>query len=326
MDVPAIKNMVARILGITEKRPFPKFEKSRSRFARRAVTEQRDNHNRKKIIFLTDVFSHYIEPELEQAAFEILARCGYDIHVLPVIGAGASFLSKGFVDQARHHAENVLKALHRIDPANEFPIVGIEPPEVYCLKHDYVDLLPDREAEINRRLDNIWLMDEFLLRSEEYKVPRVVTLAEASKDKGNLPERKIKFHPHCHQRAEGFSVDGMPTGTNATLELLRLCGFEVELMDTGCCGMAGTFGYEEEHYDVSMKVAELKLFPQLRNLENVSYATNNGISEIKNQKSLIVSSGAACRMQIEQGTGLKAIHPLQLIAQVLIEVPNYDKK
>jgi Fe-S oxidoreductase len=125
---------------------------------------------------------------------------------------------------------------------------------------------------------------------------------------------KIRFHPHCHQRAEGLSLDGLPIGTSATLELLRSLGYEVELMDTGCCGMAGTFGYEAEHYDLSMKVGELKLFPQLRSISNVA------------DRSVIVSSGAACRMQIEQGTGVKAMHPLTLIADSLKESQSHGKE
>ena len=76
--------------------------------------------------------------------------------------------------------------------------------------------------------------------------------------------RKIKFQPHCHQRAEGLADDGLPSGTNATVELLRVCGYDVEVLDTGCCGMAGTFGYEAEHYELSQQVGELKLFPKIK--------------------------------------------------------------
>ena len=129
-------------------------------------------------------------------------------------------------------------------------------------------------------------------------------------------ERKILFHPHCHQRAEGPCDDGLPGGTNATLELLRACGYDVELMDTGCCGMAGTFGYEAEHYDVSMKVGDLKLFPLLSRL-----ATGEQIS-----KTIVASSGAACRMQIGQGTDTEAIHPIVLIANQLRKVENHGQR
>jgi Fe-S oxidoreductase len=189
----------------------------------------------------------------------------------------------------------------------------MEPPEAYCFKHDYVDLLPQREDEIHQRVDHVWLLDEFLLRSEEFNLLRVVTMAGAS-DFVNGSSKKVRFHPHCHQRAEGLSVDGLPTGTNATLELLRSCGYDVELMDTGCCGMAGTFGYEVEHYDVSMKVGELKLFPQLKE------------KALAGSTEQIISSGAACRMQIRQGTGINAVHPIILIAKLLNQDSSHAKK
>jgi Fe-S oxidoreductase len=124
----------------------------------------------------------------------------------------------------------------------------------------------------------------------------------------------VNFHPHCHQRAQGLAPDGLPNGTNATIELLRSCGYEVELMDTGCCGMAGTFGYEAEHYELSMKVGELKVFPQIREM---------GIRE---KELKLVSSGAACRMQIRQGTGVEAMHPIVLVANQLQEWKSHGER
>ena len=117
---------------------------------------------------------------------------------------------------------------------------------------------------------------------------------------------KIKFQPHCHQRTEGLAADGLPSGTNATVEVLRMCGYDVEVLDTGCCGMAGTFGYEAEHYDLSMKVGELKVFPIIRGLG------------IENRESIVAGSGAACRMQIHQGTGVETVHPIVLVRDRVI--------
>lgn len=327
MEVPAMRRLVARVLGITDRRPFPKFSEKRAR-----LTAARTQPGRETLIFLADAFSRYIEPDMEQAAFNILSHCGYDVHVLPVIGAGASFLSKGFVDEARRHAAKVLDALEKFDPAREATIVGIEPPEIYCLKHDYVDLLPEREFEINQRAAKTWYLDEHLLRSVRFNSLRVGILARLEKS-NSLYRQQIRFHPHCHQRAEAPSADGLPTGTSATAALLHACGYDVELMDTGCCGMAGTFGYEAEHYDISMKVGELKLFPQLRALHDYNAPTEihtppspNLQSPIENQKSIVVSSGAACRMQIEQGIGLHAVHPFTLVADFLKEGSMHDKE
>jgi Fe-S oxidoreductase len=230
--------------------------------------------------------------------------CGYDVRILPVIGAGAALMSKGMLDAAKRHAGNVLDALDQIDPAREAVVVGIEPPEIYAFKHDYPDLLPARMKEIASRASKTWLLDEFLLRSDEFDKLRVVNI-EQLPSSINDSTKKVYLHPHCHQRAEGLSPDGRSIGAQATLDLLRACGFEVEELDTGCCGMAGTFGYESEHYNLSMKVGELKLFPKLNGLG----------SEMDDW--LAVSTGAACRMQIKFGTGVDAVHPIQLVAQTL---------
>jgi len=244
-------------------------------------------------------------------------------------------LSKGFVDAAKRHAGRVLDALDQIDPPREAPIVGIEPPEIYSLKHDYLDLVPEREEEIARRVEQVWLLDEFLLRSEQFNNLHVAILGGSSDRKDNF-SRKIKFHPHCHQRAEGLAADGLPIGTNATVELLRSCGYDVELLDTGCCGMAGTFGYEAEHYELSMKVGELKLFPALRTPSqpppnpqvHVKVSRENFQADLgevplrSGAEGVIVSTGAACRMQIRQGTGINPIHPVVLIANFIKEHTN----
>jgi FAD/FMN-containing dehydrogenase/Fe-S oxidoreductase len=321
LRVPAIRNLVARVLGLTPHRPFPKFSSRRARFS---ATESTEKAKGKRIIFLADPFARYLEPETEQAAYDILSRCGLDVQVLPILGAGASFLSKGFIDQARQHAGRVLDLLNQVDPRCEAAIVGIEPPEIYALKHDYVDLLPRREAEIRQRVGTVWLLDEFLLRSDEFNDLRIANLGQQPDAENDQSRKKINFHPHCHQRAEGPTPDGLPSGTNATLELLRSCGYEIELMDTGCCGMAGTFGYEAEHYELSMKVGELKLFPSLRqssienhqsSIENHQSSIENRQSSIENRQSKIVSSGAACRMQIRQGANVEAFHPVMLVAR-----------
>ncbi len=277
------------------------------------------------MIFLGDAFARYIEPETGQAALDILSDCGYEVHVLPVTGAGASFLSKGFLDQARSHAKRVLDLIEKIDPGRQAPVVAIEPPEIYALKHDYADLLPERAAEIIARVGNVWLLDEFLLRSDKFHDLRIVNMSQDDPSKRS-DKRTLRFHPHCHQRAEGPSPDGLPNGTMATVELLRICGYDVELMDTGCCGMAGTFGYEAEHYEVSMKVGELKLFPLLRppseppstpglRTEGLSNTSRSDLREVPLRSGVegVVSTGAACRMQIRQGTGVEALHPVMLV-------------
>jgi len=284
------KKIAANILGIAPQRPFPVFRREWAKINSQSTGD--------KIIFLSDPFSRYIDPQVEQAAFDVLSACGYDVQVLPVIGAGASLLSKGILAAAQRHAGKMLDALNQLDPNSEAVIVGLEPPEIYTLKHDYLDLIPERRDEIDSRTARIWLLDEYLLRSENFAA---LLARNPIADK----KQKIKFQPHCHQRAEGPASDGIPSGTNATVELLRACGYEVELIEAGCCGMAGTFGYEADHYEISMKVGELKLFPKIREWRRA------------NRELEIVSTGAACRMQIQRGVSVEASHSIVMIAKQL---------
>lgn len=336
MDVPLFRMAVAKAFGITDKRPFPKFAKRR---ARALTTETRSpagmiSHG-EKVIFLSDPFGRYVEPEVEQAAFDVLAACGCDVRVLPVVGAGASLLSKGFVEAAKRQARRVLDALNRADPKREAVILGIEPPDIYCLKNDYLDLLPNRRDEIASRAARTWLLDEYLVRSDGFRSLRVGRrdsragmecsagkLEIASSDFRPPRNDRILFQPHCHQRAEGPSADGLPSGTGATVELLRLCGYDVEVLEAGCCGMAGTFGYEAEHYELSMRVGELKLFPLLTPppppLRGASPKFDRSIVEFGGGRAGVVATGAACRLQIRQGAGADAVHPILLVRDALL--------
>ncbi|MFN8433626.1 MAG: FAD-linked oxidase C-terminal domain-containing protein [Anaerolineales bacterium] len=279
------KKVMSRVLGIAEQRPFPKFSAKKHQAVRA--------EKKKAVIFLSDVFSHYIEPEVEEAAIEILNSLGFEVKVLSVIGAGASLLSKGFLKPAKQHAEKVLAEIERLDGGAGLSVVGCEPPELYCLKHEYASLLPNRNTEIQSLNERVWLVDEFILRV--VKTEDVDILSKPLPEQNN----RLTLHPHCHHRAEGPAADGLPSGVAATVEMLKLFGYEPEVIEAGCCGMAGTFGYDAEHYEISMKVGELGVLPKVR--------------AIKDRE--LVSSGAACRMQIKQGADVDARHPLLLVRE-----------
>ncbi len=287
MKINFSKKFISRAVGITEQRVFPAFTRKTAKLQKPSGTQKT-----KAVIFLSDVFSRYMEPEVEQAAFDILNALHYEVKVLPMIGSGAALLSKGFIDAARKHAEKVLAQIKLLDAGAGLSVVGCEPPEVYSLKHEYSALLPDLRAEIESITKNVWLLDEFLLRDKE-----ITQLTQLDNQAQVMDE--ITFHPHCHQRAEGMANDGLPAGVFATSELLNIFGFKVNVMEAGCCGMAGTFGYDAEHYDLSMQIGELGVLPKARIANN------------------IVSTGAACRIQIKHGANKDAIHPLVLISNKL---------
>lgn len=290
------KKLIARLSGITDKRPFPAFAPGRTR---RPPALQK---SAQRVIYLSDVFSRYLEPEVERAAFELLQAAGYEPIPLSMTGAGTSLLSKGFIPSARAHAGRLLDEIRRLDPDALLPLVGCEPPEIYCVKHEYGALLPQRRQEVESLQHRAWTVEEFLLRvATKSDSPDFIKILNKISTKNQLAGKKISFHPHCHQRAEGLADDGIAVGASATVQLLQLFGYNVDLIDSGCCGMAGSFGYDAEHYELSMQVGELKLLPQIRALQSAG------------QASTLACSGSACRMQIKHATGVDAGHPLTLV-------------
>ena len=287
MQAEGMKKVVSRVFGIAEQRPFPKFSAKKHQIV--------NTEKEKAVIFLSDVFSHYIEPEVEEAAIAILNSLGFEVKILPIIGAGASLLSKGFLKAAKRHAEKVLAEIERLDGGAGLSVVGCEPPELYCLKHEYESLLPNHSVAIQSLKERTWLVDEFILRVAKKNEMDISHVDSSSQND------RLTLHPHCHHRAEGPAADGLPSGVSATVAMLNRFGYEVDVIDAGCCGMAGTFGYDAEHYDLSMKVGELGVLPKAR--------------AIKDRE--LVSSGAACRMQIKQGADVDARHPLLFVRERL---------
>lgn len=280
------RGIVARALGIAPYRPFPRFGARPARSLRAQSWPAQT-----PIILLRDPFNHYVEAAVEQAALELLFAAGFNVRVLGGMGAGASLISKGFLKGARRHARGLVHEIDRIDPAGVSPILVIEPSELSALRHDYVDLLPDMSARTRERLGKALSVEEFLVQSGKLKDLRIATGA-----------RQVAFYPHCHQKAEAGGRGDELGARDASMELLSACGYEVLLIEAGCCGMAGTFGYEAEHYELSQEIGEMHLFPRIRELRGT----------------LVAATGAACRMQIAQGTGVIAEHPLVLAAKAVL--------
>jgi Fe-S oxidoreductase len=189
---------------------------------------------------------------------------------------GRTFLSAGLVDQARREARRMVDTLS-LQVAKGVPIVGLEPSCLFSLRDEFGVLLPDGE-----KLDGALLFEEFLARN-----PGKLKFKES--------KRQVLLHGHCHQKA----FDVMP----AVEKVLRAVpGVDVQTMQTSCCGMAGSFGYEAEHYEVSMKMAELSLLPAVRSSSN---------------ETLVVADGTSCRHQIADGTGRRALHVARVLEQAL---------
>jgi FAD/FMN-containing dehydrogenase/Fe-S oxidoreductase len=288
MRIHFLRRGVERFFGLSCQRPFPRFA-SRSAINTLPYPSSdnfiSDTHP--TVLLLRDTFNHYFYPEVETSAIRLLAAAQVNVKILPVIGAGRTLISKGFLPAAKKHAARVIDAIHRADPDGKCPIIGLEPSEIYTLRDEFLDFFPEdqRALEIAERA---WMIDEFLIRTS--KLSHSASLSA-----------KVILHGHCYQKSRPPAADGFPTGVGATVKLLKVAGYTVELVDDGCCGMAGAFGYEAEHFDTSMKVGALALFPALMCAKHTGHEV------------FVTAPGVSCRAQIEDGTGFAALHPVQLV-------------
>jgi Fe-S oxidoreductase len=226
------------------------------------------------VVLLVDTFNRYFEPENARAAKAVLEAAGYRVQVPAGLCCGRTFLSVGMVEEAKREAQRMLDVLRPL-AARGVPIVGLEPSCLFTLR-DELPVLVKGAA-----MQNVFLFEEFLARKP-----------------GRLKFHEVKqgvlLHGHCHQKA----FDAMP----AVHKLLAMVpGLTVKTIETSCCGMAGSFGYEAEHEEMSMKMAELTLLPAIRNAPH----------------DLLVADGTSCRHQIADGTGRHALHVARLLASAL---------
>jgi FAD/FMN-containing dehydrogenase/Fe-S oxidoreductase len=251
---------------------------------------------RSNVIFLSDPFTEYFQPEVGLAALRVISLAGYNAILLPVIGAGRTLISKGFLNAARKHAQRVLEAVNGIDPEGKMCIVGVEPSEIYSLGDEYFDFFPG-DARVKALASRSFMIDEFLVRPDEDRPDKFLRIVEFREQAG-LKSGKILLHGHCYQKSQPPRADGYPIGVEATQKMLERVGYSVQVIDSGCCGMAGAFGYEADHYELSIKIGELSLFPEIR---------------FSDPQAIICAAGFSCIAQIKDGAGRTAIHPISLL-------------
>ncbi len=289
----------AGLLGFAPERKFPIFadhgQLEREIRAIDSLDHSTSTITALPVLFLLDDFTKYNHPETGVAALKTLIAAGFRPVVIPVQGgAGRTLISKGFLKSARKQARSVIDAIQALDPEGSMPIVGIEPSEIYTFSDEYLDFFPN-DPQALAIANRAWMIDEFLLRQPKKRRlhPKI---QEA--------QLQILLHGHCYQKARPPADDGHPTGVAATAGLLEQYGFEVEVITAGCCGMAGAFGYEAEHFNVSLQIGELALFPTIRQA---------------NQNTIVAAAGVSCQAQIKDGTAKHVIHPINLIAASLSE-------
>lgn len=280
--------LVKGVLGFAKDRSLPEVGKITLRkWINREARRKSQSHNGRVVYLFCDEFSEYNDVAIGQTAYRLLSALGYDVRLAEHLESGRTYLSKGLLRKAKAIANRNIRYLKDVISA-ETPLLGIEPSAILTFRDEYPDLADEQLLADARKLaKNTLLIDEFLAR--EMEAGRISQSMFAD------TPRKIKLHGHCYQKA--FHL------VEYTTKILSFPkGHEVTVIPSGCCGMAGSFGYEKEHYDVSMKVGELVLLPTVR-------ATP--------QEVFIAAPGTSCRHQIKDGAERLAYHPVEILWQAL---------
>ena len=301
LALPPVRWVNEKFLGISRHRTLPKFapQTFRRQFAQVSPLPVGRSETglgvRSDVILFADTFTDYNHPEIGLAAARVLRAGGFAPRLAPHVCCGRPMISKGLLDQARANARRNVEVLAPFAERG-VSIVGLEPSCLLTLRDEYLDLLPgDPRTQLVAR--NAFLIEEFITEHAGQFAPLFFQPPTS-----DLRPPSILVHGHCYQKAL--------TGTGPLLAMLRLTGASVAEIPSGCCGMAGSFGYETEHYEISQAVGEDCLFPAVRAAD---------------AHTIVAASGMSCRHQIRSGAGRAAQHPVEIMAQALPNAPLLER-
>ncbi|MCH7653617.1 MAG: anaerobic glycerol-3-phosphate dehydrogenase subunit C, partial [Chloroflexi bacterium] len=280
-----VRDMLDTYLGIDKRRKLPELaSQTFLQWIKSRNGSEQPRGRLGQVVLFPDTFTNYNHPELGKAAKKVLEHLGYEVVLPKVVCCGRPMLSKGMLDKAQRNARVNVDAIYPY-VSQGAKLVGIEPSCILSFKDDYPDLLPD-DPKARAVADNTMLIEEFVIHAQE---------SDGASLKFTNPPSRIMLHGHCHQKAM--------VGTGPAMSVLRsLPGCEVSEIPSGCCGMAGSFGMEKEHYDISMSIGEQVLFPSIR---------------AQDGEFVVVAEGISCRQQIEHGTGKRSKHLVEVLADAL---------
>ncbi|HEU4607836.1 MAG TPA: FAD-linked oxidase C-terminal domain-containing protein [Chitinophagaceae bacterium] len=290
---PAVVSLIKRVAGFAPRRSMPTLYKTTLQsWYNKRLKQGKMKQSGKKVYLFCDEFTNYNDTEIGIKSILLLEQLGYQV-VIPQHGdSGRAQLSKGLLRAAR---ELAWKNIDYLTPviSDDTPLIGIEPSAILCFRDEYVDLADDARWENAKALaKNTFLIDEFLASEiENGRIDHSLFTDE---------KREVILHGHCQQKA-------LSSAAHSATVVSFPANYSVQTLATGCCGMAGSFGYEKEHYDLSMQIGELVLFPSVR----------------KQDKSVIIAApGTSCRHQIKDGTARKALHPVEVLYEALLQKPQ----
>lgn len=278
------------ILGFAPKRNIPALYKITLKkwYGKYIKTIDELKLSKGNVFLFADEFTDYNDTEIGIKTVKLLTSLGYKVLLPKHVQSGRTYLSKGLLRKAKIIAETNVELLKDIT-TEESPLIGIEPSAILAFRDEYTELVKPELRDASKALaQNCLMIDEFIIR--EFNNGNI------SRELFSKEKRHIKLHGHCHQKSLA--------STDPTKHMLEIPeNYSVDEIKSGCCGMAGAFGYEKEHYEVSMKVGELVLFPEIRK-------TNDDI--------IIAAPGTSCRHQIKDGTGRIALHPVEVLFNALL--------
>ncbi len=279
-----VRRLNERVLGIDQRRTLPRWV---SKPLASRWRDRSEHSTGERVLLFNDTFTNYFHPEIGLAAADVLERAGIGVDLGPTACCGRPLISQGLLAEARERAASSVRRL-RVAASNGKKIVVLEPSCLSALKDDIPALLRGDEQEQARQIaDACMLFEEFL----EDKV----STGRADLPLGSGGPKRVALHGHCHQKSLGL--------VSPALSLMRrIPGASVTDLDAGCCGMAGSFGYGRDHFDVSRAIGERRLLPTARDLDS---------------DSVLVAAGVSCRHQVRDFTGVRALHPAELLASVM---------
>ncbi len=281
--------LTKKISGFAKERSLPKLSITSWRsWAKKNLDELNKNADpQKRVVLFCDEFTNHNDAQTGINATRLLTRLGYFVEMPQHVESGRAGLSKGLLKKVKKLADKNIEKLHPY-AEKRIPVIGVEPSAILCLRDEYKDLCKEELAGKAKELsENTFIIDEFISKEAEK--------GHIRKEQFRTDAKKIYLHGHCHQKAL--------SKTDYTKKMLMLPGgHQVETIECGCCGMAGAFGYEKEHYQISMAIGELNLFPAVRAAE---------------PDAIIAAPGTSCRHQILDGTKRRAYHPVDILFEAL---------
>src|SRR5690606_8557331 len=284
---PLTSGIAKKVMGIASERSLPKLSPiTLARYYKQNKNRLRVQDPIATVYLFNDEFTNHLDSEIGIDTLELLSKLNYQVLILDNAESGRSHISKGFLEEAKTLAHKNIN-LFKDKITAESPLLGIEPSAILSFRDEYLRLANNHEDAENIALNSM-LVEEFLKKE--------ISAGNIKASSFTQETKVIKIHTHCHQKALSNSAN--------TFEILNFPeNYKPTLIASGCCGMAGSFGYEKEHYEVSMKIGEQSLFPAVRRADPAT---------------VLAANGTSCRHQIFDGTGRTARHPISILREALI--------